>query len=184
MKLFYIRGLISNKNRSSSMQLLREYFPNYELIEVEYGLEDDISVLESQIISHEDYEEGVIFGNSLGGWYGIQLAAKLHMKFIGFNPSFHAYESLAKYNLLRSIRDKFKDCEISQCIDSLMDYGLGGLVIVTDDKVVDYIKTLRLINNRIGVLDVGYISKQHVITDDIMEIMKRRVDGYINHLDA
>jgi len=146
--IIYIHGFGSSGQGEKSCAF-RQYFKKNKIPFIAPSLsvipELALSTLEELI---ESYENVVLIGSSLGGYYALYLSSKYNIKCVLINPSIYPYTTLRE-ELPQTI-NFYDDKEYSYHIEKLKSYEVNHLeeqniflLLQKGDTVLDYREALK-----------------------------------------
>ena len=150
MKILYVHGFNSSGS-SSKVDQLKEAFPNYKIAAP--TLSADPSEAYGQLVSEliEDYEDTIIVGTSLGGFYSLLISNRFDIPCFLINPSLEPHKTLVKkvgkhvrfgtdnevYDFKQEYLEKLKNAS-ADTLPSNQDYKLINVYLSKDDEQLDF----------------------------------------------
>ncbi len=164
--IIYIHGFGSSGKGGKSLQL-RDYFKSQNIPfispSLSYVPELAIDTLEQLI---ESYDEVVLIGSSLGGFYSIYLAEKYGLKAVLINPAVDSPNTLRRMLSLDSLAKNYYDDShfewsenhvnmLLNCRVKEIQNGNYFLLLQTGDDVLDYKDALFKLPNAKSIVEEG-----------------------------
>lgn len=150
MKILYVHGFNSSGSSSKVDQLKKE-FPNYKIVAP--TLSADPSEAYGQLVSEliEDYEDTIIVGTSLGGFYSLLISNRFDIPCFLINPSLEPHKTLVKkvgkytrfgtdnevYDFKHEYIEKLRDFS-NEISPSEQNHKLINVYLSTDDEQLDF----------------------------------------------
>lgn len=177
MTKFYIHGFNSNRN-SSTFRKLKEHYSDIECIEWDCGkdFQENLKNI-SNIIC--EYNDVILFGSSMGGFYSLASLSKCSniKKMFLFNPVIDAFDIISDFegehsicNVTHSVIESYPDFSFIKEISKKKKKINGIMFLGENDEILNYEEAYDLLNMHIKCI-VTKDSHKFKITSEILNFI-------------